>query len=782
MKRLRLAGKLALAIIPIGLVALTAGGFVAWSFLERAAAQEEAARAAIVGVEAMATLRNIWSEEQAVSLGTVSMGPVHAGVDTAFDRLKAEASNLDKSASPGREITATIAEVESALAAVRASGGTEGYEPINDLLVSIVSHSSFFIADRDPARELAAAGALSEAARTSFRQEQLRRAASEPAEVKDHMEILESVFSGWIARALVSSHSAAAVLEVPNVAAVVQPVNLGAFPVDRDQLVLDVAQDLAGSVALQGIEQADRTRTEALVIGAGVAVVLLMAGWASFRIGRSMVQRVRSVSDAARRVADVDLPNLVHALRNPAEHLEAPEPVDFTEVGPDEVGELARSFSALHAALVDVAGQQMEILRRGVSEIFVTLARRNRTLVDRQLALIDELESREEDPEILGGYYKLDHLATRMRRNAESLLVLAGTTPPRVWAKPLDMNDVIRAALGEVDDYQRIDILAVEPARLAGSVVTDVAHLMSELLDNATQYSPPTDRVRITGLFDQEGYVLTIADRGLGMSEGRRAEINRLLEKPPVLGLALDPTLGMYVVARLAARHGISVRLVPGVPGITARITIPRTLLESAMSGEGSDPAPSDEEIASAMAPWFEEHRPTAARNGSGGRPETAPYSFIRGGVETGEARRLGEGLSRRNPGEALARASDAIRRPASEPTAPSPEKWVPEVTSVPATPAKVEANPPEAKATPPEKMNLTDPSPAPLPPPVSTSSLPTRTPGTFFTEQLAGGESTSPSEMGAEGIRSALGAFRSGRESAGRGEDEDEKGRGEGS
>ena len=235
---------------------------------------------------------------------------------------------------------------------------------------------------------------------------------------------------------------------------------------------------------------------------------------------------------------------------------------------------------------MDVARQQMDILRKGVSEIFVTLARRNRELVDRQLALIDQLEAREEDPEVLGGYFKLDHLATRMRRNAESLLVLAGTETKRMWEKPLDIGDVVRAALGEVDDYQRIEVLALEPVQVSGGVVTDLSHLLSEILDNATQFSPPADRVRVTGSFDQDGYLLTISDHGVGMTEARMGEINRLLAKPPVLGLALDPTLGLYVVARLAARHGIDIRLVRGVPGMTVRVTIPRNKLEVA------DPAP----------------------------------------------------------------------------------------------------------------------------------------------------------------------------------------------
>lgn len=163
-------------------------------------------------------------------------------------------------------------------------------------------------------------------------------------------------------------------------------------------------------------------RNAALGIGGVLAVVFVAAVWVAYAIGHSVVRRARMVTEAATTVAEVDLPNLVEALRNPHQDLADLPPVGLDDVGEDEIGELARSFQKLHATLVEVAAQQMEILRKGVSDIFVTLARRNRSLVDRQLSLIDELESREEDPEILGGYYKLDHFATRMRRDRKSVV------------------------------------------------------------------------------------------------------------------------------------------------------------------------------------------------------------------------------------------------------------------------------------------------------------------------------------------------------------------------
>ena len=741
MKRLRLASKLSLAIVPIGLVALLAGGFVAWTFFQRTTAQEQASRAAATGVEAMTTLRNIWSEEQAVAFGTVSMGPVHGAVDTAVARLKAAGATLDPTTPAGSEMIATIAEVEAALAQARVAG--TGYDLVNDLILSMVSEATFAFEEVGGSRDLAAASALVEAARISFQQEQLFRFSDDFRAIEGDFLTLEASFDVWISRAIRLSSKAGTVMEIPSVADTGSVPATG-FLVERDQGVLEVGQAIAAELAVLTGQQAERTRLEAAAIGGGTLLILLIAGWAALTIGSSVVRRVRTVTRAARQVAEVDLPHLVEALRNPQDDVETPSSVDLAVGGKDEVGELSHSFATLHRTLVEVAEQQMDVLRRGVSEIFVTLARRNGQLVDRQLALIDQLEAREEDPETLGGYYKLDHLATRMRRNAESLLVLAGTETPRVWARPLDMNDVVRAALGEVDEYQRVEVMALEPARLSGGAVTDVTHMLSELLDNATQFSPPTDRVRVTGLFDQDGYLLTISDRGLGMSDARRTDMNRMLEKPPVLGLALDPTLGIYVVARLAARHGINVRLVPGVPGTTARLTIPRALLEVT-----ADPVPptnaemTDGSLGHEGVPpaWLDDHRPSIRNGANGNQTEEAPYLFAP--PDRPAPVNNDNGLTIRVPGQTLT-SGDLVK---SQPPAP------PKEPSSPALPAAPPAHQP-------------DPKPVPSVDRVR-AGLPVRTPGAAFTDSAGALDSTAPSEMGAEGIRSALTAFRSGRDSA---------------
>jgi len=339
-------------------------------------------------------------------------------------------------------------------------------------------------------------------------------------------------------------------------------------------------------VGLFGVWAAEGVDTASLVLAGAIGVAALGTLLAAYLVGRSISRGVEEATAATDKIANRDLIDLLDALRSPETDVSAMSKPTLDTSRGDEVGDLARSVQGLHGSLVDVATRQMDALRSGVSNIFVTLARRNSSLVDRQLAVLDELEDREESPEILSGYYRLDHLATRMRRNAESLLVLAGSESPRIWAKPTDMADVVRAAVGEVDEFQRIEVPALEPARMSGSAVSDISHLLAELLENAIQLSPPSEAVRVTGLFGAGGYQITISDRGVGMSEARVAELNRILDKPPALGLSVEPTLGMYVVSKLAHRHGVQVELIRGVPGVTARVTVPRDHLEVVKQAE----------------------------------------------------------------------------------------------------------------------------------------------------------------------------------------------------
>ena len=776
--RLRLAGKFVLASLPIALAALLATGYLAWTFLQTAAVHDETARAATVASQAMVSLRTLWTEEQLARAAFLEDNEAAGGnleaarteVDRALDRLDAGALTLGSGASTdtlamAEAITADIDQLQAAVAGVRSienpsAADLQVYETASKALLEIVSQASLQIDDRARGRDLIASEALAEAAFDSFEQEQLVRGflanASDglPLEaVEEALTVREVAFGDWLRRAAESSESATALLVNLTIETNQSDrIEVSTFPLDRNELLVVAAERLAVQASDGASADAREARTEAIALGGGSALVLLLAGAATVILGRSLVKRVRIVTNAARKVAEVDLPKLVEALRNPDEQFGDNQPAAIKAGGSDEIGELARSFSALHGTLVDVARQQMDILRKGVSEIFVTLARRNRELVDRQLALIDQLEAREEDPEVLGGYFKLDHLATRMRRNAESLLVLAGTETKRMWEKPLDIGDVVRAALGEVDDYQRIEVLALEPVQVSGGVVTDLSHLLSEILDNATQYSPPGDRVRVTGLFDQDGYLVTISDHGVGMTEARMGEINGLLAKPPVLGLALDPTLGLYVVARLAARHSIDIRLVRGVPGMTVRVTIPRSKLEVASplrdDGRGSDDA-----------------------IGAAGESRHSAGSRDMGAVPVGAAdrRRLHQRTASAHDRDAADHGPSAspprsARVPASADNGAS--------TSGSPLPVQLVSNglsPRSPNPAPRETVvEPVQPRPAPEPPgPQTSAGLPTRIPGTSFNEAAVQAPSSVRSEMGPEGIRNALSAYQVGRESA---------------
>ncbi len=251
-------------------------------------------------------------------------------------------------------------------------------------------------------------------------------------------------------------------------------------------------------------------------------------------------------------------------------------PVDAK--GNDELAELAGAFNSMQNTLVDVANEQVEVLRRGVSDIFVTMARRNRSLIDRQLAMLDEFEAEVDDHAVLANYYQLDHLSTRMRRNSESLLVLAGSEPKRRRVKATEIDDVVRASIGEVEDYRRVEVEHLESLQVRGNVVADISHLIAELLDNATAFSPPESAVRVGGRRAGDTYLLRVVDSGIGIPTDRLHELNELLREPPIVGLSVESTLGMSVVSILANKHGIGVELSAGNPGLTVDISLPSSL------------------------------------------------------------------------------------------------------------------------------------------------------------------------------------------------------------
>ena len=310
-------------------------------------------------------------------------------------------------------------------------------------------------------------------------------------------------------------------------------------------------------------------------------VAVVVAGLATWWVSRSITRPLRALTRQATDMANHRLPDAVlDILDTPlGDDVTVPQVEPISVQTRDEVADVADALNTVQDSALDLAVEQA-VLRRNIADSFVNLGRRNQNLLGRQLDFITELEHNETDPDTLANLFRLDHLATRMRRNAESLLVLAGIDPPRKWAAPVRITDAIRAALGEVEDYQRVTVRAVEATTIMGSAAADLAHLLAELIENALIFSPPDQTVEIRGRMQPAGYTLAIIDSGLGMSPEELARANRRLAGAESFTIAPSKYLGHYVAGNLAARHNINVTLhnSPG-HGITATINLPPTLL-----------------------------------------------------------------------------------------------------------------------------------------------------------------------------------------------------------
>jgi signal transduction histidine kinase len=380
--------------------------------------------------------------------------------------------------------------------------------------------------------------------------------------------------------------------------------------------------------------RSDAKRASGLyVLFAGI--VVLVALLLVYVMGRSVWLGLHKLTVAADRLSHEQLPRLVDSLKNPAEDDVGYLTSSFTDIdvaGSDEIGHLATAFNRIQGVAVEVATEQAQLLRKGIGDMFVNLARRNQGLLDRQIEFIDQLESAEEDPDQLENLFRLDHLATRMRRNAESLLVLAGAEPNRRRGKPVPLADVVRAAVGEVEDFARIDMLQFDEVLVASNAALDIAHLLSELMENAANFSPPDSRVEVVGHRTKaEGYVISVADHGIGMTAEQLAEANDLLARPPLVGLALSRSLGFIVIGRLAARFGIAVRLMPSPSGgTTAMVSLPPSLITDqprSTSGPGAIPTTTEEPLPSAPDDASSlldkgDGRPPARRRGASDPPK----------------------------------------------------------------------------------------------------------------------------------------------------------------
>ncbi|MEU6368101.1 nitrate- and nitrite sensing domain-containing protein [Streptomyces sp. NPDC046931] len=362
--------------------------------------------------------------------------------------------------------------------------------------------------------------------------------------------------------------------------------------VDADSTKIEQMKKIEGTL-LEQMEQKARelksaSQREAIISGALILLVLGVSLVGAFVVARSMIRSLRRLQETATKVAQDRLPELVKQLSE-----SDPQDVDTSvqSVGVhsrDEIGQVAAAFDDVHREAVRLAAEQA-LLRGNVNAMFTNLSRRSQGLIQRQLSLISELESREADPDQLSSLFKLDHLATRMRRNGENLLVLAGEEPGRRWTRPVPLVDVLRAAASEVEQYERIELAAVPTTEVAGRVVNDLVHLLAELLENATSFSSPQTKVKVTGHALPDGRVLIeIHDTGIGLSPEDLAQINERLASPPTVDVSVSRRMGLFVVGRLSQRHGIRIQLRPSDSGgTTALVMLPVDVAQG-----GKKPAP----------------------------------------------------------------------------------------------------------------------------------------------------------------------------------------------
>jgi signal transduction histidine kinase len=311
-------------------------------------------------------------------------------------------------------------------------------------------------------------------------------------------------------------------------------------------------------------------------VGAAILIVLLLALLLTTVVGRSMVRPLRRLRSGALEVAGVRLPETVRRMSDSdgaGAQLEI-DPIDVDSA--DEIGEVARAFDQVHREALRLAANEAA-LRGNVNAMFVNLSRRSQSLVERQIRLIDDLEQGEQDPDRLSSLFQMDHLATRMRRNSENLLVLAGHDATRRWNQPVALVDVLRAAVSEIEQYERVTLNVQPGISVRGHAVNDVVHLLAELAENATSFSSAETPVVVAGhLLSSGGVLLDITDQGVGMGAEEMAHANWRLDNPPVVDVAVSRRMGLFVVARLAARHGIRVRLRPATAGgLTALVWLP---------------------------------------------------------------------------------------------------------------------------------------------------------------------------------------------------------------
>ncbi|WKG03502.1 sensor histidine kinase KdpD [Mycolicibacterium sp. HK-90] len=489
------------------------------------------------------------------------------------------------------------------------------------------------------------------------------------------------------------------------------PAFTGAMRASVDQyraMTERLASDLDGTLHQRANAlRSDALRDTAIILGAVLAALVF-----ALAVGRSLIRSIGRLRRGALHVAQVELPEEIERLSKGGG---VPDITALPVRTREEVGQLARAIDDIHAQAVRLAGEHG--VRLQIGDMFETLSRRSRSLVEEQLALIETLELDEEDPVRLDHLFRLDHLATRMRRNGDNLLVLADTVERHRTSAPVALPDMLRAAMSEVEEYRRVQVGHLADVSIAGSAAGDIGHLIAELLDNALRYSPPESPVMVTvGRAVDAGLLVEVADRGLGMSKEDLTIANERLALGGEVTSETAKRMGLFVVGRLARRHDATVRLrttsaLTERPGVTASVHLPGTLIAPSAMDAFED----------LHAGTFADSRPRPTGNGRGAHrserdngaapahPNGAqPASFGEPERESGTpVQATVNGLPKRSPGASGVNgfpAADAVKAPAptQEPERRqrgNPLSYFTTSTTAPAEPAPSAPEPPSAPA-----------------------------------------------------------------------------------
>ncbi|MFE9475402.1 nitrate- and nitrite sensing domain-containing protein [Streptomyces griseofuscus] len=486
----------------------------------------------------------------------------------------------------------------------------------------------------------------------------------------------------------------------------------------------DLCTEAGDNSAARGRAFAYRELTKAAIAGAAGLIVAGLSLWFAVRGARRISRRLEALRDAADVLAGRQLPDVMRRLGAGEEVDAVAEAPPLAAAGDrdDEIGQVGRSFNTARLAAVEAAVKQAT-LRRGLFAVLLNIARRNQALVHRQLKLVDTLERRTEDPDVLRELFRIDHLTTRMRRHAESLIILSGSAPGRRWRRPVPIAQVVSSAVGEIEDYARVVVPPMPDTGIAADAVADVVHLFAELLENATVFSPPHTQVTLRTGRVGGGFVLEIDDRGLGLDAEAHAHAERTLTDPD----AFDPTrhdrLGLYVVGRLAARHGIDVSLRDSpYGGTTAVVLLPESILAEpggTDTPQDTEPPEARPEQGGARVPLPPEQHgevrplPSRRRNGPAGSEPPGASGIGAGWLTPSEQPgAYDSGVAWDVPSEPLpTRRRPGAPEPGAAPGTPSseagaawqgaPEPWPAKGTDVPGSPVTPSSTPGASRQSP---------------------------------------------------------------------------------